>query len=170
MPILLSSSWVQFCLKSVLSKNFSSAQFLSQLSSSHLCSSHPSPSVLTLCPQPLNIIQHTWSHVKSSSKVHTENQIINWNRSLQQRMFTCIFIRSNYLAKHPSPVSAPQVHWRFKTITKLLVKFCIDKPSQYFIFCPSTYNKSLVPFLWPLVNCFTTSWNVLWVGESLVTI
>ena len=108
--------------------------------------------------------------LKSPSKVHTENQIINWNRSLQQRMFTCISIRSNYLAKHPSPVSAPQVHWRFKTITKLLVKFCIDKPSQYFIFCPSTYNKSLVPFLWPLVNCFTTSWNVLWVGESLVTI
>ena len=108
--------------------------------------------------------------LKSSSQVHTKNQIINWNRSLQQRMFTCISIRSNYLAKHPSPVSAPQVHWRFKTITKLLVKFCIDKPSQYFIFCPSTYNKSLVPFLWPLVNCFTTSWNVLWVGESLVTI
>ena len=108
--------------------------------------------------------------LQSSSKVHTENQIINWNRSLQQRMFTCISIRSNYLAKHPSPVSAPQVHWRFKTITKLLVKFCIDKPSQYFIFCPSTYNKSLVSFLWPLVNCFTTSWNVLWVGESLVTI
>ena len=108
--------------------------------------------------------------LQSSSQVHTKNQIINWNRSLQQRMFTCISIRSNYLAKHPSPVSAPQVHWRFKTITKLLVKFCIDKPSQYFIFCPSTYNKSLVPFLWPLVNCFTTSWNVLWVGESLVTI
>ena len=107
--------------------------------------------------------------LQSSSQVHTKNQIINWNRSLQQRMFTCISIRSNYLAKHPSPVSAPQVHWRFKTITKLLVKFCIDKPSQYFIFCPSTYNKSLVPFLWPLVNCFTTSWNVLWVGESLVT-
>ena len=105
--------------------------------------------------------------LQSSSQVHTKNQIINWNRSLQQRMFTCISIRSNYLAKHPSPVSAPQVHWRFKTITKLLVKFCIDKPSQYFIFCPSTYNKSLVPFLWPLVNCFTTSWNVLWVGESL---
>ena len=108
--------------------------------------------------------------LQSSSQVHTKNQIINWNRSLQQRMFTCISIRSNYLAKHPSPVSAPQVHWRFKTITKLLVKFCIDKPSQYFIFCPNTYNKSLVPFLWPLVNCFTTSWNVLWVGESLVTI
>ena len=108
--------------------------------------------------------------LQSSSQVHTKNQIINWNRSLQQRMFTCISIRSNYLAKHPSPVSAPQVHWRFKTITKLLVKFCIDKPSQYFIFCPSTYNKLLVPFLWPLVNCFTTSWNVLWVGESLVTI
>ena len=108
--------------------------------------------------------------LQSSSQVHTKNQIINWNRSLQQRMFTCISIRSNYLAKHPSPVSAPQVHWRFKTITKLLVKFCIDKPSQYFIFCPSTYNKSLVPFLWPLVNCFTTSWNVLWVGESLVSI
>ena len=108
--------------------------------------------------------------VKYSSQVYNQIQIINWNRSLQQRMFTCISIRSNYLAKHPSPVSAPQVHWRFKTITKLLVKFCIDKPSQYFIFCPSTYNKSLVPFLWPLVNCFTTSWNVLWVGESLVTI
>ena len=103
-------------------------------------------------------------------KISYRNQIINWNRSLQQRMFTCISIRSNYLAKHPSPVSAPQVHWRFKTITKWLVKFYIDKPSQYFIFCSSTYNKWLVPFLWPLVNCFTTSWNVLWVGESLVTI
>jgi hypothetical protein len=108
--------------------------------------------------------------LQSSSQVHTKNQIINWNRSLQQRMFTCISIRSNYLAKHPSPVSAPQVPWRFKTITKLLVKFCIDKASQYFIFCSNTYNKSLVPFLWPLVNYFTTSWNVLWVEESLVTI
>ena len=127
-------------------------------------------SFVSLCPWYLYVFQNTWSHVTSSSQVHTKNQIINWNRSLQQRMFTCISIRSNYLAKHPSPVSAPQVHWRFKTITKLLVKFCIDKPSQYFIFCPSTYNKSLVPFLWPLVNCFTTSWNVLWVGESLVTI
>ena len=142
-----------------------------QLSSSHLRSSHPSPSFLTLL-----FVLSTYTSfrihdhmLQSSSQVHTKNQIINWNRSLQQRMFTCISIRSNYLAKHPSPVSAPQVHWRFKTITKLLVKFCIDKPSQYFIFCPSTYNKSLVPFLWPLVNCFTTSWNVLWVGESLVT-
>ena len=79
-------------------------------------------------------------------------------------MFTCIFIRSNYLAKHTSPVSALQV--QIKTITKLLVNFCIDKPSQYFFFCPSTYNKSLVPFLWPLVNGFTTSWPVLWVVDA----
>ena len=85
-------------------------------------------------------------------------------------MFTCISIRSNYLAKHTSTDTAPQVHGELKNITKLLVKFCIDKPSQYFIFCPSTYNKSLVSFLWPLINSFTTSWNVLWEGESLVTI
>jgi hypothetical protein len=57
-----------------------------------------------------------------------------------------------------------------KNITKLLVKFCIDKPSQYFIFCPSTYNKLLILSLWPLANCFTTSWNMLWVQNSLVTI
>ena len=155
-----------FCLKT-------SPQLSSSLSSV-LLTSIP----LTSVPQSwLFSVLHSWTSfgihdhmLQSSSQVHTKNQIINWNRSLQQRMFTCISIRSNYLAKHPSPVSAPQVHWRFKTITKLLVKFCIDKPSQYFIFCPSTYNKSLVPFLWPLVNCFTTSWNVLWVGESLVTI
>ena len=107
----------------------------------------------SLCLQYLYIFQNTWSHVTKFITSSHKNQIINWNRSLQQRMFTCISIRSNYLAKHPSPVSAPQVHWRFKTITKLLVKFCIDKPSQYFIFCPSTYNKLLVPFydLWLIV-------------------
>ena len=115
---------------------------------------------LSCCPQYLYIFQNTWSHITKFTTSH-KNQIINWNRSLQQRMFTCISIRSNYLAKHPSPVSAPQVHWRVKTITKLLVKFCIDKPSQYFIFCPSTYNKLLVPFydlcliiLQPLGMCF----------------
>lgn len=151
-----------FCLKIL------SSQSLSQLSS-HLCSSQFS-SDSSLCPHHLNIFQNTWSHVTKFITSAPKNQIIIWNRSLQLRMFTCISIRSNYLAKHPSPVSAPQVHWMFKTITNLLVKFCIDKPSQYFIFCPSIYNKLLVPFLWPLVNCFTTFWNVLWVGESLVTI
>jgi hypothetical protein len=85
-------------------------------------------------------------------------------------MFTCLSIRSNSLAKHPSPVSAPQVHWRFTIITKLLVNFCIDKPRQHYIFCPSTYNKFVSSLLWPLVNCFTTTWNVLWVEESLFTI
>jgi hypothetical protein len=32
---------------------------------------------------------------------------------------------SNYLAKNSSPVTAPQVHEEFKTMTKLLVKFCM---------------------------------------------
>jgi hypothetical protein len=36
--------------------------------------------------------------LQSSSQVHTKNQIINWNRNLQQRVFTCIFIRNNYLS------------------------------------------------------------------------
>ena len=121
-----------------------------------------------LCPQYSYIFQNTRSHVKEFIKSSHKNQIINWNRSLQQGIFTCISIRSNYLAL--SPVRVPQVPRMLKTITKLLVKFCIDKPSQYFIFCPSTCNKPLVPFLQPLDNCFTTSWNVVWVGESLVTI
>jgi hypothetical protein len=56
-------------------------------------------------------------------------------------MFTSISIRSNYLAKHSSPLIAPEDHEELKTITKLLVKFCIDNLSQYFIFCNSTYNK-----------------------------
>ena len=107
--------------------------------------------------------------VKSATQVYT-NSNHESNRSLQQRLFTCTSIRRNYLAKHPSPITAPQLHWKLKTVTKLLVKFCIDKPSKYFIFIYFTYNKSLVPFLCPLVNCFTTSWNVLWVVENLVTI
>ena len=70
-------------------------------------------------------------------KVHhkfTQIQIITRIGSLQQRMFTCISIRSNYLAKHTSTDTAPQVHGELKNITKLLVKFYIDKPSQYFIY------------------------------------
>jgi hypothetical protein len=60
-------------------------------------------------------------------------------------MFTCISMRSNYLDKHLSAVSAPPVHEELKTIPKLLVKLCIDKLSQYFI-SPSTHNKPLVTF------------------------
>lgn len=41
----------------------------------------------------------------------------------------------------------PQLHWLLKTITKWLVKLCIDKPSEHFIFCPSTY-RLLIPCLW----------------------
>jgi hypothetical protein len=68
-------------------------------------------------------------------------------------MFTYVSIRSNFLSKHPSPVTAPQVHGELQNITKLLVKFCIDKPSQYFVFCSSTYNKLWFPFydLWLIV-------------------
>ena len=45
--------------------------------------------------------------VKTSSQVHTQNQIINRIRSLQQWMFTCIsIITCNYPAKHSSPVTA----------------------------------------------------------------
>jgi hypothetical protein len=62
-------------------------------------------------------------------------------------MFTPISIKSNYLNKRSSPVTAPQVHGELKTVTKLLVKFCTDKPSQFLICCPSTYNKYLVLFL-----------------------
>jgi hypothetical protein len=48
--------------------------------------------------------------VKRLSEVYTQIQTINLIRNLQQRMFTFIFIRNNYLAKHSSPVTAPQVH------------------------------------------------------------
>ena len=123
---------------------------------------------LSLSSALIHLSEYMITWYKVHHKFTQKDQIINWNRSLQQRMFTFISIRSNYLAKHPTPVSAPQVHWELKNITKLLVKFHVHV--QYFIFCPSTYNKSLVPFLWPLVNSFTTSWNVLWVVESLVTI
>ena len=117
--------------------------------------SPPAPSfVSSLCPQPLNIIHNTWPHVKIFIKSSPENQIINWNRMLQQRMFTCISIRSI------SPVTSSAGSWTITFVTKILVKSCIDKLSQYFIFCPSTYSKSLVPFLWPLVNGLTTYWNV----------
>ena len=50
--------------------------------------------------------------------------------------------------------------WRVKNNNSydyILEKFCIDKPSQYFIFCPCTYSKSLVLSLWPLFNGFTTN-------------
>jgi hypothetical protein len=52
---------------------------------------------------------------------------------------------------------ASQVHGKLKIIifmTKLSLKLCIDEPSQYFIFCHSTYNKFLVPFydLWLFYN------------------
>jgi hypothetical protein len=48
---------------------------------------------------------------------------------------------------------ALQVHGELKTTNKLSSKFYIDKPSQYFIFCPCIYNKSLVPFndIWLIV-------------------
>ena len=68
-------------------------------------------------------------------------------------MFTCISIWSNHLVKYSSPITVLQVHGELKTITKLLVKCGIDKHSQYFIFCPSTCNKLLVPIydLWLMV-------------------
>jgi hypothetical protein len=52
-----------------------------------------------------------------------------------------------------------------KCLKILLMNFCIEKSTQYFIFCPRTYNKLLVPcfYFWPFFNCFTTFWNVLWV-------
>jgi hypothetical protein len=62
-------------------------------------------------------------------------------------MFTCISIKSNYLAKYSLSATSFTGSWRVKTITKLSLKFCIDKLSQYFIFYLCTYNKSLVPFL-----------------------
>ena len=83
-------------------------------------------------------------------------------------MSICISIRN--LAKHIHHLSpALQVHGELETITfmtKVLVKFYIDKLSQYFIFCPRTYSKSLDPFLWPLDNSFATYWNVLWVVDA----
>jgi hypothetical protein len=53
-------------------------------------------------------------------------------------------IRSIYLAKHSLPFIAPQVNEKLKKKPRLFEKFYIDKPSQYFILCPSTYNKSFV--------------------------
>lgn len=93
-------------------------------------------------------------------------------------MFTCISIRSNYLAKHPPPVKTPQVHWKLKTITKLLVKFWIDNPVNILSSILEPINKSLVPFWWPSISGFTTFWIngfatfwiVLWVVESQVSI
>ena len=83
----------------------------------------------------LFVFQNTWSYCKKRIRSLHINQIRNQIRSLQ------------HLGKCTSPVTAPQVHGELKTITKLLVKFYIDKPSQYFIFCPNTYNKLLIPFL-----------------------
>ena len=112
------------------------------------------------CPQPLYIFHNIWSHVIKVYHTFTQMQIINQIR-------TCISIRSNYLAKYSSPVTALHIHWKLKTLTKILM-FCVEKPSQYFTFYPKTYNKLLVPCLWSFVNGFTTSWNVLWVVESEV--
>ena len=114
----------QFCLKS-------SPQLRSNTS--------PSLSIYTS----FRIYEHK---VKCSWQVHTLTQIINWIRILQQRMFTWISIKSMYLAKHSSPVTASKIGWELRNITKLLVKFSIGKPSQYFVFCSSSYNKSLFPF------------------------
>ena len=79
----------------------------------------------------------TISDIKSNQLIEIE---------VYNKMFICISIRNNYLSKHPSSVTAPQVHWKLKTKTKLFVKLCIDKFSQYNTFCPSTYNKSWLPF------------------------
>lgn len=53
-------------------------------------------------------------------------------------------------------------HGELETITKLLLIFCIDEPRKYIIFCPSTYNKSLVLFFCPLVNYCTASLNLFY--------
>jgi hypothetical protein len=42
------------------------------------------------------------------------------------------------MAKQSSFVTSLQVHGKLKTVTKLSLKFCTDKPSQYFISCPCT--------------------------------
>jgi hypothetical protein len=48
---------------------------------------------------------------------------------------------------------ALQVHGELNTITKLSLKFHIDKPSQYSVFCTCTNNKLLVSFydLWLII-------------------
>lgn len=116
-----------------------------------------------------------WGKGKRKIKKSLSGEKKNKNFSLD---FPRLFVLSTYtyfrihdhMLQSSSTVSDQQVHWSYQTITMILVKFCIGKPNQYFIFYPRTYNKSLVPFWWPLVNCYTTSCNVLWVGESLVTI
>jgi hypothetical protein len=78
-------------------------------------------------------------------------------------MFTCISLKSRDPTKYSSPATALKVHGKLRNLTKLLVKFCIDKPSQYFMFCPCIYSKPLFTFLWPMFSVFTTSCNVFWV-------
>ena len=74
-------------------------------------------------------------------------------------MSTCISTRSNYLAKPSSFFTSLQVHGKFKTTTKLSLKFCIDKPSQHFISCFFTCGVYVLRDLQLVV--FKTFWNVL---------
>ena len=64
-------------------------------------------------------------------------------------MFICASTKSSYLARINFLWLVPQCHWESTTImfmSKLSLTFCIDKPNQYFIFCPWTYNESFIPF------------------------
>ena len=60
-------------------------------------------------------------------------------------MFTCITIKSNNLDKHPLSVTSSTGSLKlnkYNFVTKVLLKFCINKLSQYF----------LSPVLAPIVN------------------
>lgn len=110
----------------------------------------------SLCPQHLYLFQNSWSH----GEKFTTSLYINLNCNLSKKFTTreCshalrVIIWLNIIVCH----QLLQVHRESKTITlvtKILVKFCIDEPSQYFIFCSCIFSKSLLPFLWPLVNGF----------------
>ena len=127
-------------------------------------------SLYCLCPYYLCIFQNIWSH----GKKFTTSLHINSNhklRSLQQRMFTCISTRSNYLAKSSLSVTSSTGSLKVKKKTYFLWlsyygSFLLINPVNFFIFSPCTYSKFLVLFLWPLVNCFITLWNMLSVVKA----
>ena len=71
---------------------------------------------------------------------------------------------------------ALQVHGGLKIITfvsKLTLEFCIDKPSQYVIVCPSTFHELVILFyvcwlfVYNLVECALSCKYLLSISEAI---
>lgn len=70
----------------------------------------------------------------------------------------CIYTRSNFLAYLSPFVTILQGHGKFKIVTKLSLKFCLAKCSQYLISCFCTWGPVVYVYLlydlWLIVTPF----------------